>query len=449
MMRPVIAIVGRPNVGKSTLFNRMVGRRQAIVNDTAGVTRDRHYGKAEWCGREFILIDTGGIADDDAKSIQNFIKKQTIAAISEAGAVICLLDGREGPTPLDASIIHMLRKTGKPVFYAVNKLEEPVGRRYGIKKEPSEFHELGIKGRLYSVSAEHGIGVDDLLDDIMAKMGETETGKDRTTENAGQARSYCDSPTIAVIGRPNAGKSTLINRLAGTERVIAHELAGTTRDSIDVEITYGGRRYIFVDTAGLKRKGKTLETLDKFSAVKSLSAIDRAKMVLLIVDSNEGFTHQDASLLEYAYSEGKGVLVLFNKWDIVKAPPKELKKFYEEKLLRLRRVPFLCISARTGLNIGRLFEEIEKLDGRMEKRLSTSELNRALEDIKAQHNIPAYKGRAVKLFYATQVKSAPPSFLIFSNHPEGVGEGYRRYIVNRLQEMIGDGVPIRIKLRKK
>lgn len=439
-MKPVIAIVGKPNVGKSTLFNRIVGRRKALVNDTPGVTRDRHYADADWCGKEFLLIDTGGIADGEDHTIQNFIKKQTMTAVNEADIIICLFDGRDGPTPLDVSIIRMLRKSGKPVLYAINKLEKVMGRRYGIKSEPSEFFELGIKDQMYTVSSEHGVGVDALLDGVLENVKEAEAPSVPVDDRI---------PRIAVIGRPNAGKSTLVNRLFGNERVIAHDMPGTTRDTIDVEILLDDKKFIFVDTAGLKKKGKTIEALDKYSAIKTLDAIHRADIALLVVDSNDGFTHQDSALLEHAYEEGKGVLVLFNKWDALTHDAKELKKFYDDKLFKLHKVPFLCISAKTGAGTDKIFEEIEKIRHTLTTRLSTSTLNRVLEEVKEQHNIPSHKGRPVKIYYAAQIKTKPPTFVVFSNRPEGIGEGYKRYLINRFQEIIGYGVPIRIKFKKK
>lgn len=439
-MKPVVAIVGRPNVGKSTLFNRIIGKRQALVNDTVGVTRDRHYANADWSGHEFIMIDTGGIAEGAEKSIQNFIKKQTLAAVDEADVLIFLFDGRDGATSLDKNIIELLRKANKPIIFAVNKAGEKRSKR-NTDEEKNQFYELGIKGEIFLVSAEHGLGVGDLLDEVIKKISDLKF-QISDDEKTGLLR-------VAVIGRPNAGKSTLINNLAGRERVIAHEMPGTTRDSIDVQISANGKNYTFVDTAGLKKKGKTIETLDKFSAIKTLNAIERAKIVLLMVDSNDGFTHQDSSLLDYAYNEGKAVVVVFNKWDDLKTDPKKLLEFYEEKLLKLHRVPFLYISAKTGMNVQKLFVEIDKLAHAMEQRLSTSDLNRILEDIKDGHNIPSYRGKAVKLNYATQVKTNPPSFVIFVNFPEGIGESYKRYLTNKLQDIIGNGVPIRIKFKSK
>lgn len=443
-MKPVIAIVGRPNVGKSTLFNRIVGRRQAIVDDTAGVTRDRHYADADWLGHSFLMIDTGGIAEGDNKSIQGFIKKQTLTAVEEADIVICVFDGREGPTQLDRAIVELLRKSNKKVFYAVNKVEpRGITARDKIHELVGQFYELGISDNLFPVSAEHGIGVDDMLDAVI------KTVQGSMFNVQGSEGEALELLRVAVIGRPNAGKSTLINRLFGKERVIAHETPGTTRDTIDVEIEVGGKKYTFVDTAGLKKKGKTIEALDKFSAIKSLAAIERANMALLVVDSNAGFTHQDASLLDYVYSAGRGVLVLFNKWDALNMDAAELREFYERKLAKMHYVPFLSISAKTGSGLEALFPEIDRVNAALHFKISTAVLNRMIEGLKDIHNIPMWKGKTVKFYYATQVGSSPPTFMIFSNYPEGVKASYKKYLINRLQEAIGCVVPVRLVFKKK
>lgn len=447
-MKPIVAIVGRPNVGKSTLFNRIAGRRQAIVNDMAGVTRDRQYANAEWERREFVLVDTGGLIRGVEKSIQAFIEKQTMAAVEEAHVIVCVLDGKEGPVSADKSILDILRRARKPVIFVVNKLDADIGQ--GRKKtetmilpDVSVFYELGISTRdkFFAISAEHGRGIDDLLDEIVKTFPDE--------DSVSLIKQEDEDLKIAVIGRPNAGKSTLVNHLFGSERVIAHEMPGTTRDSIDVEIVLGNKKYIFIDTAGLKKRGKTIETLDKYSAIKTLASIESARIVILMVDSNEGFTHQDSFLLDYAYSAGKGVIIAFNKWDALTMDASELEKFYAEKLLRLHPVPYLCISARTGLNIKKLFKEIDRLKTALETRLSTPEMNKLLKDVQASHNIPSFKGKSVKFYYATQVNVNPPAFIIFTNFPEGVGASYQRFIKNRLLDVIGAGVPVKLVFKKK
>ncbi|MBI2342361.1 MAG: ribosome biogenesis GTPase Der [Deltaproteobacteria bacterium] len=440
-MKPVIAIIGRPNVGKSTLFNRLINKRRAIVNDTPGVTRDRLYAEADWCGKKFTLIDTGGLAEGDEKSIEAQMKKQAFVAINEADLVVCVFDGREGPVPLDSYIIGLLRKAGKTVVYVVNKVERKLNEASNL------FYELGIKENIVALSAEHGLGIDDLLDEVVKTMDPRFHGDDKQIiEGEGGS---ANKPRVAIIGRPNAGKSTLINRLAGFERVIAHETPGTTRDTVDIEINFNGRQYIFVDTAGLRKKGKTIETLDKYSAIKTLDAIARADVALLMVDSNEGFTHQDSALLDHAYSEGKSVAVLFNKWDALKTDAEELAEFYSKKLLPLHRVPFLCISAKKGENIEAVFDEIDRIYAAGKNKLKTSEVNEILEDVVEMHNLPTYRGKSVRLYYATQVSVQPPAFVVFTNQPDGVHESYKKYLINKLQEVIGTGVPIRIKFKRK
>jgi GTP-binding protein len=439
-MRPIIAIVGRPNVGKSTLFNRLINKRRAIVNDTPGVTRDRLYAEADWCGKKFTLIDTGGLAEADDSSIESQMKKQAFVAINEADLVVCVFDGREGPVELDSYIIELLRKAGKTVIYAINKVEQK------LNEAPNLFYELGIKKDIVALSAEHGLGIDDLLDAVVKALDPRFHGDDR---HIIEGEGACDIPRIAVIGRPNAGKSTLINLLAGFERVIAHETPGTTRDTIDIEINFNGRQYIFVDTAGLRKKGKTIETLDKYSAIKTLDAIARANVALLMVDANEGFTHQDSALLDYAYMEGKSVAVLFNKWDALETDAEELTEFYSKKLLPLHRIPFLCISAKKGTNIEAVFDGINRIYAAGKNKLKTSEVNNLLEDVVEMHNLPSYRGKSVRLYYATQVSVQPPTFVIFTNQPEGVHESYKKYLINKFQEVIGTGVPIRIKFKRK
>lgn len=450
-MKPVVAIIGRPNVGKSTLFNRMVGRRQALVNDMPGVTRDRQYGQAEWCGHNFIVIDTGGLVSNSETSIETCIKKQTMAAVSEADVIICVFDGREGANHTDRHIVELLRKSGKPVFYAVNKAES-------LKKseeDSASFYEMGLSHQPFLISAEHGRGIDDLLDTIVSSVpGFTPVPSEVEGFHVSIPIEPSDHPTIAriaLIGRPNVGKSTLINRLAGIERVIAHELPGTTRDAIDIDIKIDDRCYTFVDTAGLKKKGKTIEAVDKFSAIMSLRAIGRADIVLVLIDANEGITHQDSYLIDYAYSEGKGLIVLVNKWDVVKpgVQDREYREFFTNKILKLRKLPILYISAKTGGGLEGLFAEIDRLSAALKKKFPTAELNRLLEDIKESHHIPVWRGHHVKLYYATQGRLAPPEFIIFSNYPETIPDSYKRYVTNRLQEVVGYGVPIRLRFRKK
>lgn len=450
MKIPVIAIVGRPNVGKSTLFNRITGRRRAIVNDESGVTRDRLYSDADWGGCHFRLIDTGGITPGDDKSIQSFIKKQTVAAIGEADMIICLFDGRAGVTNLDSYIVELVRKAGKKTFFVVNKAGDNMKTmsRADVEDMIAPFYELGLSAKdnqLFGVSAEHGVGVDALLDVVTTEImkGRDENAEGSVDTNAG------DEIRVAIIGRPNAGKSTLLNRLAGSERVIAHSMPGTTRDCIDISFAKDGKNYVFVDTAGLKKKSKTIETLDKFSTIKTLDAIQRAKIIILLVDANEGFTHQDSALLEHAWEEGKGLLIAFNKWDDLKTPEKILKDFYEEKLYKMHRPPFLCISAKTGSNVDELFKEIDKLKEALNFKISTSGLNKVLEDLKAAKAVPSYRGKNVKFYYATQIRSNPPAFVIFVNYVEGIPESYKRYLINHLQELVGYGVPIRLTFRKR
>ncbi|MFH1829738.1 MAG: ribosome biogenesis GTPase Der [Pseudomonadota bacterium] len=433
-MKPIVAIVGRPNVGKSRLFNRVVGHRRAIVADVPGVTRDRHYAPAEWLGKEFIVVDTGGLDLDPAADLEHAISAQSMNAIEEADAVICLFDGQLDPNPSDKDVVHMLRKISKPVIFAVNKVDEEIH-----ETSLATYHEMGVK-ELFAISAEHGRGVDDMLDKLLKLIPEAQV-----------LGSVDEKPnTIAVAGRPNVGKSTLINTLAGSNRVVVHEKAGTTRDAIDVEVEFNGCTYTFIDTAGVKRGWGISERLEKFTAMRSLRTIDRASVVLQLVDATEGITKQDLNLTGFVLEQGKGLILLVNKWDMVQSKWNEYKKDVEHALGQMSDVPIFAISAKTGLNCLDIFEHLDQMEQALSATITTSQLNRILEQALSRHHLPVHKGKQVQIKYATQIGTHPPTFVLFSNFPAAVPYTYRRYLINKLKQAIGaKGAPVRIVCKRK
>lgn len=434
IMHPLVAIVGRPNVGKSRLFNRLVGKRRAIVADTPGVTRDRQYAPAEWAGREFIAIDTGGLDLDPSADLEREISKQSLRAMEEADVVICLFDGQQDPTGADREVVAKLRGISKPVLFAVNKIDEE-----GHEDLMASYHELGAQP-LIAVSAEHGRGVDDLLEEAVRHFPPETTS---VSESESGLR-------VAVVGRPNVGKSTLVNRLAGEERVVAHEMPGTTRDAIDVEIAFEGRTYVFVDTAGVRRRWGVADALEKFTSLRSLRTIDRASVVLLLIDGAEGLTKQDLHLAGFVREEAKGLILLVNKWDCMDAAWKEYERRLRDGMGELADLPLIPVSALTGVNCLKIFSEIDRIDHLLSMRVPTSKLNRIVEQALGEHHLPDHRGKAVRIYYVTQTGTHPPTFALFSNFPAAVPYTYRRYLTRRLQEALGAfGIPVRLVCRKK
>ncbi len=432
-MKPIVAIVGRPNVGKSRLFNRLIGYRKALVDGTPGVTRDRHYAVANWCGRNYIVIDTGGIDFDPRADIEHKITRQSLAAIAEADVVLCLFDGQSEPTIHDRDIAIKLKKIGKPILFVINKIDE-------AKHESAltAYHNLGIDP-IFMISAEHGRNVDVLLDKMLSYFPPP---IEETKKN--------DVPLVAVVGRPNVGKSTLINRLAGTERVIVHETPGTTRDAIDVEIEFEGRNYIFVDTAGIRKKFRMEEHIEKFSVMKSLRAVDRSSIICLLIDAQDGVTHQDLNLGGFIYGEGKGLLIIVNKCDLIRPKWKDFDNEVKRRLKELQDVPLLYISAKTGYNCLKIFEKIDRLNSALSTKIPTSKLNKVLKEALAHHHLPVYRGKTVSINYVTQTENRPPTFTLFANMPYAVPYSYRRYITRCFEEAFDmKGIPIRLIFRKK
>jgi GTP-binding protein len=438
MPRPVVAIVGRPNVGKSTLFNRIVGRYLAIVEDMPGVTRDRNYAEAEWEGKQFLLVDTGGFEPESADAMYVKMREQTTLAIEEADYIVFLMDGQQGLLPADSEVAQRLRAAGKPVLYAVNKVD---GERHeGLL---TEFYRLGID-TLHPLSAQHGQGLSDLMDALWALLPVTAP---ETEERSALP------PRIAIIGRPNVGKSSFVNALTGEDRMIVSPVSGTTRDSVDSIYRYYGRDYVLVDTAGIRSRGRISQGVEKYSVMRAMKSVGRCDVALVLLDASEGITEQDERIVGLAHEEGKGIIIVLNKWDLVEDKEKAFKKFQEDVRQRLKfadYAPVLTISAATRQRITNVFKEIDKVIEGRETRVPTGELNRIFDRLTAGHEPPLYRGKRVKYYYATQAGIKPPTFAVFVNYPEGVHFSYIRYIENNLREAFGfHGTPIRIRARRR
>jgi GTPase len=433
MSTPVVALVGRPNVGKSALFNRIVGHDTAIVSEEAGTTRDRHFARAEWQGRDFFVVDTGGITDDERAPLDAAIRHQVQQAIDEADLLLLVVDAKGGLHPIDRRVADILRVAGKPFLVVVNKVDNPADPAW------YEFFELGA-GDPVPVSAVNGKQSGDLLDLVVSRIPET-------------AAEPTDALRVAVIGRPNVGKSSFVNRLLGEERLVVSEDAGTTRDAIDATMRYHGREMVFVDTAGLRRQSRIDEGIEFYSALRTRRAIERADLCLLMIDATEKLNNQDLKIAALAWESGRGLIVVVNKWDLFEKDDKSAPHFEKEcreKAPFLAFVPFLFTSAKTGLRVNKVLDVILDVAAERTKRITTSEVNTRLEELLARLQPPQASGREVKLMYATQVDVAPPTFAVFGNHPDLVQEHYVRYLHNGFRESWGfRGNPVRILLRRK
>lgn len=437
MALPVVAIVGRPNVGKSTLFNKLIGKRLSIVEDTPGVTRDRIYAKCEWLSREFMLVDTGGIepASNDAILVQ--MRRQAEIAIDKADVIILVTDIRSGVTANDYEVASMLQKFGKPVVLCVNKcdrLGEPEPEFY-------EFYNLGF-GDPVEVSSVHGYGTGDLLDRVLENLPDDTAADDS------------DYVRVAVIGKPNVGKSSLINCLAGEERAIVSDVAGTTRDATDTEIVNEWGKYIFVDTAGIRKKSKVYENIEHYSVLRSYMAVDEADVAVIMIDASVGFTEQDSKVAGYAHEQGKGCIVAVNKWDAVEKQTDTMNKFTEElkrNLGFMDYVPFIFISAKTGQRVNKLFELINVVHENNSLRISTGKLNDILAFATSRVQPPSDKGKRLKIYYITQPSTNPPTFVTFVNSAELFHFSYKRYLENQIRSAFGGlaGTPVRILVRER
>jgi len=436
-MKPIIAIIGRPNVGKSTLFNRITRSKDALVDDHPGVTRDRHYADASWNDIEFTLVDTGGFTEGDDFAEQ--IRFQVRQAIADADVVLLLLDGKEGFSPFDRDVIDILRTVAKPVFYAVNKID-------GAEQEVmlSDFYQLGID-ELYPLSAEHRYGLNDLLDDVVDALDEFVD--DPTDESDSQMI------RLAVVGRPNVGKSSLINRVLGEKRLLVSDIPGITRDAIDSVCKMNGKSYLLVDTAGIRRKGKVTRKLEKFSIIKALRSLDRCDVALIVIDAAEGVTDQDIAVAGYAYDRGCGCILLLNKWDLVDKDSHTVKLYYErlrEQAKFLSFAPAITISALTGQRVTKVFKLVDEVYEQYQRRIGTGQLNKIFEQAIEKNEPSLHRGRRIKFYYAAQISAKPPTIVCFVNYPQAVHFSYQRYLINQLREQAGlDSTPIRLILRQR
>jgi GTP-binding protein len=434
MSRPVVALVGRPNVGKSALFNRIIGNDSAIVSDEAGTTRDRHFAEATWNGRPFWLVDTGGLREDSQSPMDVEIRKQVETAIEEADLMLLVLDAQAGLHPSDAKIVSQLRSSGKPWLVVANKVDDPRSTDF------YELYNLGA-GDPIPVSAANGKNSGDLLDEVVRRLPETDDDADNTALR------------VAVIGRPNVGKSSLINKLLGSDRHVVSSVAGTTRDAIDSPFQYQGRDLVFVDTAGLRRQAKVEDGVEFYSALRTRRAIERADICLLVIDAVDGLHNQDLKVATLAWDAGRGLIVIVNNWDLKEKDDKTAPHFQKEcgeKAPFLKFVPFLFTSALTGQRVVRTLDLILEVAAERIKRIGTSEVNEVLGELQARRQPPQAAGHEVKLNYATQVDSSPPTIAVFGNHPELVAEHYVRYLHNGFREHWGfSGNPLRILLRRK
>ncbi len=430
---PVVAIVGRPNVGKSALFNRIIGENSAIVSDEAGTTRDRHFGRADWNGRQFWLVDTGGLADDPRMPMDVEIRRQVDEAISEADLMLLVVDAKQGLHPSDRRVVDLVRDSQKPWVLVANKVDNPASTDF------FEFYELGA-GDPFPVSAANGKNSGDLLDALVEKIPVV------TEEPPDELR-------VAVVGRPNVGKSSLVNKLLGEERLVVADEAGTTRDAIDTPVTYHGRPMVFVDTAGLRRQARVSDGIEFYSTLRTRRAIESATICVLMIDAVEGLHNQDLKIANLAWEAGRGLIVVVNKWDLADKDDKSAAKFQKEageKAPFFKFVPFLFTSALTGQRVQKVFELIVEVDAERQKRISTSQVNTTLGELVARKQPPQAAGHEVKLNYATQVETAPPMIAVFGNNPDKVQEHYIRYLHNGFREAWGfTGNPLKVVMRRK
>ena len=438
-MKPIVAIVGRPNVGKSTLFNRVTRTKNALVDNFPGVTRDRNYGDAQWDGLEFTVVDTGGFLETNAGDFTPQIRYQLDQAIEDSDIIILLLDGKGGVSPFDEDLVKIMRRIKKPVFFAVNKID-------GIEKEANlyDFYNLGIE-KLYPISAEHGYGISDFLDELIQNLpgalpGELVIGTEQMI-------------SLAVVGRPNVGKSSLVNYILGEERLVVSDIPGTTRDTIDSFCQVNAKTYRLIDTAGIRRKGKVSRKLEKFSIIKALRSLERCDVALIVIDAAEGITEQDVTIAGYAFERGAACIFLLNKWDAVERNSHTAKGYYEK--LRwdakfLSFAPALTISAKTGMRVLKIFDVVEEVFRQYTARIGTGPLNKIIERATEKTQPPLHKGRRLKFYYTTQVSAKPPTFISFVNYPGAVHFSYKRFLINQIRQATGlDKIPIRIFFRKR
>lgn len=438
MAKPVVAVVGRPNVGKSTLFNKLIGQRLSIVENTPGVTRDRIYAECEWLGHSFMLVDTGGIEPQSDDVILSQMRRQAEVAIERASVIILVVDVRDGVTATDHDVAQMLLKSGKPVILCVNKCD-------GVGDVPAEFYEfynLGL-GDPIAVSSVHGHGTGDLLDEVLRYLPPEDVDDEED-----------DVIRVAVIGKPNVGKSSLINRMAGEERVIVSDIAGTTRDAVDTRVENEYGKFLFIDTAGIRRKSKVLDNIERYSVLRAFMAVDRADVAVIVIDATVGFTEQDSKVAGYAHEQGKACIVAVNKWDAVENKTDKTMKEFTDKLEKdfsfMSYVPFLFISAMTGQRVNKLYELIHVVAERNAFRATTGQLNDLLSVAVARVEPPSDKGKRLKIYYMTQASTKPPTFVAFVNRKDLFHFSYQRYLENQIRNTFNlEGTPIRFIVRER
>lgn len=477
---PVLAIVGRPNVGKSTFFNRLSRARRAIVGDRPGVTRDRNYNEAAWRGRRFMLVDTGGLEPDERQGFKGQVLQQTLTAVAEADVVLFLLDGRAGPAPLDADAVELLRRAPKRVFYAVNKID--TGAR---ESDLYEFYHLGVE-RLFPLSAEHGLGVAELMREVVEALPPDreaarpplapdaagtppsrgrDAARDGVADPSARGRGRLRPPSrggeaapagveplaLAVVGRPNVGKSTLVNRLLGYDRSLVDSQPGTTRDALQAAFDWRGTPCRLTDTAGIRRKSRVVDPVERYSVSRALRSVDRGDVVIHLLDSSEGVTDQDAQVMSYAFQRGKAMVLGLNKWDLLdthRLSLAEYGNFLRRRLPFAEHVPIVSLSAMEGSGMAKLMDTAVRVHRAQRTWVRTPVLNRTLRRLTEGHAAPQFRGRAVKFYYAAQTDVQPPTFTLFVNRPEGLGAGYRRYLVKGLRAELGlEHAPVRLALR--
>ncbi|MCR5338687.1 MAG: ribosome biogenesis GTPase Der [Lachnospiraceae bacterium] len=435
--RPIVAIVGRPNVGKSTFFNAIAGERISIVKDTPGITRDRIYADVDWLGREFTLIDTGGIEPDSSDVILSQMRTQAQIAIDTADVILFMVDGKQGLTDADDKVADMLRRSQKPVVLMVNKIDSYEKQQMDVY----EFYNLGM-GEPYPVSSANRQGFGDLLDAILEHVQVKEAGEEED-----------ERPRIAIVGKPNVGKSSIINRLIGEDRLIVSDIAGTTRDAVDAAVKYNGNEYVFIDTAGLRRKNKIKEELEHFMIVRTVTAVERADIVVVVIDATEGVTEQDAKIAGIAHERGKGIIIAVNKWDAIEKNDKTAKEFEKNIRNTLSFMPYaelIFISALSGQRLVKLYDLIDMTYQSRHLRIATGVLNEILGEATALQQPPSDKGKRLRLYYMTQAAVAPPTFVIFCNDKELFHFSYQRYIENKIREAFGfRGTPIKLIIRER
>lgn len=437
MSKPIVAIVGRPNVGKSTLFNVLAGEKISIVQDTPGVTRDRIYADINWLDYNFTLIDTGGIEPESDNIILKSMREQAEIAIETADVILFMTDVRQGMVDDDVKVADMLRRSKKPIVLVVNKVDS----FEKFMPDVYEFYNLGL-GDPHPISGSSRLGIGDVLDEVVSHFNES--AKDDTED---------ERPRIAIIGKPNVGKSSIINKLLGEDRVIVSDIAGTTRDAVDTEIVRNGREYVFIDTAGLRRKSKIKEDIERYSIIRTVSAVERCNVAVLVIDATEGITDQDAKIAGIAHDRGKGMIIAVNKWDAIEKNDKTIYKFTEEIRNKLSYMPYaelLFISAQTGQRLPKLFETIDAVIENHSLRIATGVLNEIMSEAVAMQQPPSDKGKRLKLYYITQVSVKPPTFVIFVNDKELMHFSYTRYIENRIRESFGfRGTPLKFIIRER